>query len=212
MNILDGTIGFVKRITGINQYMFVYHKNKELICTYYNTEKGMKLIKKYLKKINISENDVDFIVKDKIKDEQDKHEFNVFKIVMINDEPILYNQVVRLAKTKEVEGFDYKQPGYGLNQYHIHNESKDKKEQSDDIDSGDNDNSSQSSEKDENKKDDTQQNGEKKGGDTQQEDANVTKAAKDRNDSANKNKSQNKESDSSSNDKNSEEKNNNKEK
>ncbi|WDV44717.1 hypothetical protein PV797_14480 [Clostridiaceae bacterium M8S5] len=121
MGILNAIVTGFKRITGLSEYIFVYHKNKEIICTFYNTSEGKRIIQSYLKKLNIKQDEVDYIVKDSIKDEQDEHEFNVFKVVMLNDEPMLYNEVVRFAKSKQIKGFDFKQPKYGLNKYTVEN-------------------------------------------------------------------------------------------
>ncbi|MGL4453097.1 MAG: hypothetical protein ACRCTZ_18200 [Sarcina sp.] len=88
-------------------YILVRNKNRETICSFYNSEDGEILIKKYLKEHDIDRDNCTFEEIKEASDENEQRLLDYFRLTYLDQKLILYKDILEISKTKELHKIDH---------------------------------------------------------------------------------------------------------
>lgn len=98
-----------------NKYVLVKDEKGELICLSHKIDMYKQLIEGYLKTKGFNKNLFKFEIKS-LKREELERIIN-YKIVLLDEELVLYKEVVEKAQNYSIKGYTGKTPKYGINKY-----------------------------------------------------------------------------------------------
>jgi hypothetical protein len=106
-----------KRFLKVENLVYVLDEDKNLVCLIYDLEASRSMLFEYLKKHQLDVEKLEFGTTIPKKKAADYHRLIQFKIVTLDDELVLFKDVVEKAKTHDIEGYDGKLPKFGMNVY-----------------------------------------------------------------------------------------------
>ncbi len=107
----------MKRVFKVEDLVYVLDENENLVCLTYALEAFRPILFEYLEKhqLDVKTLKIDTMTTNKKEDEYPQ--MIQFKIVTLDDELVLFKDVMEKAKTHVVEGYDEKTPKFGMNTY-----------------------------------------------------------------------------------------------
>ncbi|MGL4656799.1 MAG: hypothetical protein ACRCWM_13095 [Sarcina sp.] len=87
--------------------ILVRNEKRETICSFYNSEDGEILIKKFLKEHNVDINKCTFEEIKEAPDENVQRLLNYFRLTYLDQKLVLYKDILEISKTKELHKIDH---------------------------------------------------------------------------------------------------------
>lgn len=110
-NVVDG----MNHLFNMNKYMLVKDEKGNLICLQHNSDIDRQIIEAYLKRQGLDKTLLKFEMKSMKREELEQ--IIKYKIVMLDEELVLYKEVEEKAKKYVIDKYTGKFPKHGFNVY-----------------------------------------------------------------------------------------------